>query len=470
MNLNLHVDNFNSITNKFPKLQLEVQLPNEILCEIFQYISCESTKLNIASTNKNFRIQILKVSPFLNILLVLFYKSHDSKIKLGVPELICNEKLVFSKKELCRIKKIEKENEDKIYLERHWPTQCFLRDNYCSIPYRYLSNNDKLHPNTATQIIKCADWVYERHGNFAPVESLIKLCKKILEGYNDQEKEEINKHDLLRTALFNTTFEKELIWKHVANQIKKQKKPVDYSSKIDVLVALSSKSIDVDRIDSKLITDKDVILASLKSYKNYMLLNDSLMDDEDFVLEALKIDESTLTFASDRIRIDKNFVLIALNFASRALRYADKSLKQDKEFILKAVKKQYRAFDDADVILKKDKKFVMEVVSIDGNAFEFADETLRADKEVLLTAIKTYGLAIKYASDELQKDKEVVLAAVANFGFLLRDLDENFKKDKDIVLAAINDYPYAINFAHQSLQNDPEIKLAAYFSNLYQQK
>jgi hypothetical protein len=96
----------------------------------------------------------------------------------------------------------------------------------------------------------------------------------------------------------------------------------------------NNQLIEVDEVG-----DKSLILEFLKSGCTEILAKASLEinDDEEILMAAVKIDSSSLIYASERLRNDKTFLLKAVSQDGSSLQYASEELQNDREVAIAAV-------------------------------------------------------------------------------------------------------------------------------------
>jgi hypothetical protein len=125
---------------------------------------------------------------------------------------------------------------------------------------------------------------------------------------------------------------------------------------------------------------KETAIKNLQKGKKFYGKNfDLFRDDEDVVLEAVKIDGFNLELAGDEIRINKKIVLEAVKQHGRSIMFASKELQDDNDVVLEAVKQ-------------------------DDTALWWASDRLKNDKEIVLEAVRQDEKALGYASRELQEE------------------------------------------------------------------
>lgn len=189
-------------------------------------------------------------------------------------------------------------------------------------------------------------------------------------------------------------------------------------------------------------------------YNGTPALPENIKNNKDFFLYAVRMDGTTLRFASQDIQKDKEVVLTALTRNGLALSYAHYSLRDDREFILTAIKHCSFAYKYASDSLKKDKEIALRFIKENGLSLQNVDDTLKEDREVVLAALTQDGQALKYAHDDLKKDMDIALAAVQQDGNALRHVSDELKQDKTIVVAAAIQNIEALEHAAPSLRKD----------------
>ena len=138
--------------------------------------------------------------------------------------------------------------------------------------------------------------------------------------------------------------------------------------------------------------------------------------------------------------------------------WANDSIRDDKEVLLTAVKVDGGALEFASNRLKDDKDVLLAAVSQAGWTGCYASDNLRNDKDVILTAVKNDGQVLYYASENLIDDKDVVLAAVTQKPRILKYASLRLRTDKDVAKAAVSKgKKKVIGYLAPELQKDEEI-------------
>ena len=185
------------------------------------------------------------------------------------------------------------------------------------------------------------------------------------------------------------------------------------------------------------------------------------LDSKDFILIAMKKDESILEYVSENLKDDKELILAAVSKNGGALQYASDKCKDEKELVLAALSTDGSALEYASERLKQDREVVLAAVSNNGNAIEYAPDTFKADKDIVSAAVLNEGCSLEYVSEEFKNDKSIVMLAVSNNGYSLQNASDKLKEDKEIVMAALSIDGSALEYASEKLRNDKEVVIAS---------
>lgn len=216
---------------------------------------------------------------------------------------------------------------------------------------------------------------------------------------------------------------------------------------------------------------------------------DFFKDDKDIVLDAVSQSEGgcALMYSSSRLRSDKDVVLAAVRSDGAALQFASSILQEDRDIVEAAVSNSYHALNSVASSFKNDKNFALLFFSFPGRGFylNWFSDTLQADEEVVIAAVSSSGTILSelaefknnrnvvlaavnshsysllFASNDLKSDYEVVYDACSNHGSALNYAAESFKEDYNIVLLAVKSYGSALEYASVALRGNREIVLAA---------
>lgn len=154
------------------------------------------------------------------------------------------------------------------------------------------------------------------------------------------------------------------------------------------------------------------------------------LNSKEFILNAVKKDESTLEYASDELKNDKEIVKAAILNNGWALQYASDTCKDNKEVVLAALSNDGIALEYASDRLKDDEDVVLAAIAQNGIAIEYASANLMNKKSLFLVAVSSESRVLKFANDTLKKDKEILAAAIKNDDSLSYLLNENLTDDQ----------------------------------------
>lgn len=216
------------------------------------------------------------------------------------------------------------------------------------------------------------------------------------------------------------------------------------------------------------LTPKEKELLASAASNHFTLVGDDLKDDGRFMLAAIRIDPTSIRYASDRLKNETIFMSAAVITDPAFIRYASDRLKKDRDFILRALENlppfflgQPSAIDlkeimnSASVELKDDPTFMLNAISRFSSCLRYASDRLRNDKTFFISVLPTYsGYALWDVPESLQKDKEAVLAAVRKDGMNLVAADDKLKDDEEVVLAAVGQNVTAMAYASERLKRD----------------
>ena len=189
--------------------------------------------------------------------------------------------------------------------------------------------------------------------------------------------------------------------------------------------------------------------------------SEELLDDADFILQAVTWSDRVLQYASNRLRSDRGFILEALNLNQHVLRGASEEVNGDREIVLKAVERNAGALQWASESLRGDRDVVLAAVKNWGGALRWASEALRGDRELVLEAVKTWEHALNNAGNVLRCDRDFILEVVQHNGHALRYAGKRVKGDRDVVLAAVRQNVHALEWASEELRGNREVVLEA---------
>ncbi|CAE7942597.1 Vwa8 [Symbiodinium necroappetens] len=248
-----------------------------------------------------------------------------------------------------------------------------------------------------------------------------------------------------------------------------------------VLAAVASSSWAMRYVDQSLLNDDSFVLQILRANPLALrLLPEQFRSDRSFVLAAVTGDGRSLAFAAvelrcdtgfatqavranpdalefvpEHLKADRDFVAIALANDGRALRFASAQLRDDRELVLSSVQQNSAAMAFAGASLLEDRGFVLEAVQLHGVALEHAPR-FHGDEEVALHGIASCAEAMRFA-DGLRDRRSFALQAVKTAGRSLRYVSAELRGDKELVLAALANSGVALEFVSEELKEDEEV-------------
>ena len=154
--------------------------------------------------------------------------------------------------------------------------------------------------------------------------------------------------------------------------------------------------------------------------------------------------------------LTKEIVLAAVKQNTRAIDHAPKEMLNDKEFMIEAIHINPLCFPFASEGVRGDKEVVMAAVSKRGGMIIHASKEMKGDKEVVMTAVTNNPKVYLSISDELKADKDVILSVVSQKGDYLQYVPKG-SITRDVVIFAMQNSTRAYNFVPEDLKDDPII-------------
>ena len=173
---------------------------------------------------------------------------------------------------------------------------------------------------------------------------------------------------------------------------------------------------------------------------------------------------------------DEDFIFEAIGDNSWVIRYASKRLLQDRDFVSKAILKNPEVLVDGmnvpefkEMGYHKDRMLVMDAVQGYGLALAAASDELRADRDIVMTALDesnphkmvTAASPLRYASKELRLNPEVITFAVKNNAHAIECLLEESLNDRDLILSLVKVNPAIYDMLPSRYHNDRGMTLIA---------
>jgi len=190
-----------------------------------------------------------------------------------------------------------------------------------------------------------------------------------------------------------------------------------------------------------LTNDKEVMTAyCAKIPRQLQECSETLIDDRDLVLTAVRRCGLELQYASHRLQQDEAVIRLACAYDGRALDFCPLgSVTRDK--------------------LLSDRAFLMMVLQTHGAdmlRLVPPDSELRRDRELLLTAVE-HGLHFRYCPLEMKNDDEFVLAALARKAAVYMELPRSTAQREDMAEAAVVSKSSDSSVIAKAVSSCPEI-------------
>lgn len=182
---------------------------------------------------------------------------------------------------------------------------------------------------------------------------------------------------------------------------------------------------------------KEILDALKQDYKNIQYLSNEEKNEEDLMLEIIKLKSSSLQYASNELKNKKEFILEACKINPSNISYAGKDVINDKETMFSIISNyganyvQYLGED-----LKKNTEFFDKIIRKDKQAVYFFED-LKDDYNSMINAIKINPGAFLMASKNLLKNEQFCLDAIAANPNIIADIPNGFAHNPDFYKKAL---------------------------------
>lgn len=298
------------------------------------------------------------------------------------------------------------------------------------------------------------DWEYLRYGS-SEFKSNSKIISAALK----------NNGHAIYWASEDSQNDKNLILEAIQNGAGTSIIPNELATKENILLAIR---------ENLLLVEKNTIYIR-DHFKRISLhmINDVLRDDEEFILEVIKLDGETIAYASSRILENDVIVLEAIKNTTTFMLYHQlfRKYNTDKDLVIELIKNshsqnflKYLSLD-----LRDDKDIVYSAICKSGYELEYASDRLKSDEEIVLKALEKDSSAIIHMSNDLINNKSFILKITQKFRFYSSDilkLMESFSKellnDKELILHLLNTTSNidVVKLAGHKIKNDLDIHVA----------
>lgn len=217
--------------------------------------------------------------------------------------------------------------------------------------------------------------------------------------------------------------------------------------------------------------NKEQLINFLNDYQcvDIQTVSDSLKDDRDIALLAVNNQGDNIYYLSARLQHDKAIFIQALKHSPFLIHdYWNDSLRDDKDVVMQAVKKNGHYFTYASSRLQHDRDVAFTAVTREPLVLKSLPEQFQLDKEIVLYAVSHCAISIEYMHPQLNDDQDIILAAInqPHCGKFIKYASERIKNDKQIGLIAVRSNGFALRFLSLELRNDQDVALAALSHNI----
>lgn len=196
-------------------------------------------------------------------------------------------------------------------------------------------------------------------------------------------------------------------------------------------------------------------------------IDESLLNDEDFMIQAIYANDKMLNLIPSKFRGNKDFFLEVGNITFSRRFYQNKyvlELLEDKDFVIKLI-----TFEDYVYAIPKrlfkDKDIVLTAAKYTDKVFEYVPASIRNDKSVMMEAVKQDGHAVQYIGKKLADDDYFIYELIKIHPFSIRYASARLRDDFDMVMEAIkrtstdkNEYAFSyLKFVSDRLKDDKDI-------------
>lgn len=263
----------------------------------------------------------------------------------------------------------------------------------------------------------------------------------------------------------------------------KEKKFVDFPTKAQALLYVTTNPYTLETLDPKWRDDKEVMMAAIEIHGMALEhASDRLKADREVVVAAVKKEPRALTFAAKELRDDlemrklayKKSVFIVDPIAWKVFEREDARMLREtiktKKVIRNGKESVENVFDELGEPVFSESKTLVHPVYIKYKDFYNGELTIRDmmvfEKELIASKVSTVDEAIellstpdgarafRYLPSEIREYRVVALKAVSMRGENLYYTTDANKADKEIVDAAIQNDPYSLIYAAKQFRDD----------------
>lgn len=209
----------------------------------------------------------------------------------------------------------------------------------------------------------------------------------------------------------------------------------------------------IERVSGDLRKDPNFALAIIENMQNFDVLDhvdEPILDDPEFFLAVLEGTEfndriGILGYASNRLRNDQNFMLEAFKIEEEALEYALEELKSSPTFMLKAITYDIKAIKYSSWELLKHANFAKSVLMMNGLLLKDFRPEIKGNINLVEIAIKQNPLSFIYVNSNQGVSREALKLAGNQIILRLKGVKTTFKR-KRFLDAFSKEEPFHILF------------------------
>ena len=204
----------------------------------------------------------------------------------------------------------------------------------------------------------------------------------------------------------------------------------------DILIQIVPKWVTQD--------EEMMVIAAKRNIALLQFADDSLKNNQVFMMSVIQIDGIAIKYASERLRKDPAMALVAVSQNGLALEYL-KDFANDIDMVIKAIRQNPMAFQYASEELRAKGKILMialrqPISNYFSSPLEHAHPDHKRNRMVVSTAINQYAGALEFADPILKRDRGVVMDAAQQDESVLKFADPSIRETIRRELQAQHDY------------------------------
>eukprot|EP01080_Neovahlkampfia_damariscottae_P009253 gene9253-1340_t len=244
----------------------------------------------------------------------------------------------------------------------------------------------------------------------------------------------------------------------------------EFQSKMEfVRTSIETNPKNLQFASSEIRNNKNLVLYSFGHYhskQNNLLefVDDSLLNDEELLIEAAKAGHSLQFKVPDSLKNNKELMTAFVTSSGKNLEFVSSELKNDQDFVNISIKQKPEYLKYASDEIKKNEEFIFDLLKKDSKYLHYSP--LKSDKNFVKKALKLQGAyCFNYISQDLQMDKDIIFDCIKQDGFLLGFMDPEYQNSFEVVKLAVEMNPLSIQYASKELKNNYELGKLVVSSN-----